>query len=128
MARAVSALTAVAAAAHGQAQVLGHRQLGEQRPLLGDAGQAATGGQVGPSPGHRRAVDPDLAGRGAGQGAGRGQHGRRLARPVAAEEGDHLPGADHEVDVVHHLGPAVPGRQAPDLERGGAVGRRSNGR
>ena len=74
------------------------------------------GGTVVPRPGPRR--------RGAGQGAGDGQHGRRLARPVEAEEGHDLARADGEVDVVDHLGAAVAGGQPLDLEhrRPGATG------
>ena len=111
-ARAVSAATARPPAADGQAQVLGHRQLGEQRPLLGDARHAPAGGGVGPA---RRAA-PVPATRTSPAERGRAPATAStvvvLPAPLRPRRATISPGADGEVDAVHHVGAAVPGGQA----------------
>ncbi len=106
-----------AASPHPEAQVLAGGQLEEERAVLGDVAHTPAGDLVG-RPGRRRSPE-DLDGPGDhGQQARDRLEGRRLARPVGAEEGDDLTLRHGQVQPADDGHALVTSDQAPDLQHG----------
>ena len=87
----------------GEAQVLGHGEVGHEGRVLEDRRQPEAMGVGRPAQIDRSAGDRHRAGVGA-QHAGEDLDERRLAGAVGAEQGVHLAGGDDEVDAAqrHH--------------------------
>jgi hypothetical protein len=96
-------------------EVLSDREAVEDAAALWHVRDALPGPCVGRHARQVRAVEAHPAAH-RPQHAGDRQQRRGLARTVRAEQGDHLAGADGEVDLAQHGGAAVPGGQAIEFK------------
>ena len=92
-------------------EVLGHRQVGEDAPVLGHVAEPEPGDLVRRAPVDARAFEANLARARLDEAHQRLERGR-LAGAVAAEEGDDFAPVDREVEAEQDLRPAVAGAQA----------------
>ena len=92
-------------------QVLGHGQVDEDPPALGDEGQARPGAGVWPEAGDVAIAEAHLPPDG-GHEAGDAVERRRLARAVGPDQADDLTFPDREVDVADRPDRPVAAREA----------------
>ena len=98
-------------------EVLPHRQAPEDPPPFRNEADAPPGPGMGCGPGHRPALEVDLAAGGADE-AGDGLQQRGLPGAVGPEDDDGRGGRDHQVDAADRLRPPVAGPQSAHLEQG----------
>src|SRR5205814_4368388 len=100
-----------------ETQVLGHGEVGEDAPALGQGAHAGPGQAVGGDAVDVAAHDVEAAVRGREVAGHRLGH-RALAGAVGADEGDDLSPPDAPRHPVQHLEGAVPGDNVTQLQHG----------
>src|SRR3954470_8720021 len=91
-------------------EVLGHREVGEDAPVLGHVAEPEPGNLVRRAPVDARALEADLARARLDEAHQRLERGR-LAGAVAAEEGHDLASVDREVEPEQDLRASIAGAQ-----------------
>ena len=87
-------------------EVLGHREAGEDAPILRHVAKSRTADAVGLLASQVASVEGNLTRRGVQQ-AHNGPQQRRLAGAVAPQQGDHLALSHFQVDIGEDLGASV---------------------
>src|SRR4029079_16312168 len=114
-ARTVGRTARSGAAVAAEIEIFLHRKIGEDPPALRHVDKPARHDRRWFLALDRDAAEADRARPGA-HAAGDGAIEGRFADPVGAEHRDDLAGAAGEIDVVQHLGIAVTGAEAADIE------------